>query len=185
MAKYALLQNETVVELVTSEVPIETMYHPSVAAFFVEVGGEVDIGWTYDNGEFCAPESLSIDMLKQTKIEELTARCSQIIVDGYSSDALGKVHTYPSKLTDQINMMGSVTDSLLPTSGSGWSTPFWCMDENHLWSFRDHSAAQIQKAGTDGKAHVIQCQTTLDRLVELVNNATTEEGIVACEWPST
>lgn len=59
------------------------------------------------------------------------------------------------------------------------------MDENDLWSFRDHSAAQIQKAGADGKAHVIQCQTTLDRLVELVNNATTEEGIVACEWPST
>ncbi|MBP2613425.1 hypothetical protein [Agrobacterium pusense] len=89
------------------------------------------------------------------------------------------------KITDRINMIGPVTDSLLPTSGSGWSTPFWCMDEKDLWSFRDHSAAQIQKAGADGKAHVIQCQNTLDRLVELVNNATSEEAIVVGEWPST
>ncbi|MCZ7934031.1 hypothetical protein O9X90_17090 [Agrobacterium leguminum] len=88
------------------------------------------------------------------------------------------------KITDRINMMGSVIDSLLPTSGSGWSTPFWCKADKDLWGFRDHSAAQIQKAGADGKAHVIQCQDTLDRLVELVNKATAEEVIVAFEWPS-
>lgn len=38
------------------------------------------------------------------------------------------------KITDRINVMGSVTDSLLPTSGSGWSTPFWCKADKDLWA---------------------------------------------------
>lgn len=120
--------------------------------------------------------------LKAARIALLTAACAGAIVGGYASSALGSEHQYPSKVTDQINMMGSVTDSLLPGQPEDWATPFWCADETGVWTFRAHTAAQIQAAGADGKAHIIECQTKLGQLSAQVMAAASAEAVAAIVW---
>lgn len=120
---------------------------------------------------------------KSNRIAELTVACETAIVGGYRSDALGAAHTYPSKIKDQINMMGSVSDSLLPNPPSDWQTPFWVSDEAGVWTWKMHSAAQIQQAGRDGKAHVVRCQTLLAELTVSVLAATTAEAVTSIVWP--
>ncbi|MBB2685135.1 UNVERIFIED_ORG: hypothetical protein GGD47_002723 [Rhizobium etli] len=120
--------------------------------------------------------------LKAVQIALLTAACAEAIVSGYASSALGSQHQYPSKVTDQINMMGSVTDSLLPGQPVNWSTPFWCADEAGAWAFRAHTAEQIQTAGADGKAHILTCQTKLGQLSAQVLAAASAEAVAAIGW---
>ncbi|TBZ17024.1 hypothetical protein [Rhizobium leguminosarum] len=120
--------------------------------------------------------------LKASRIAVLTAACAEAIVSGYASAALGSEHQYPSKVTDQINMMGSVTDSLLPGQPVEWSTPFWCADESGAWAFRAHTAEQIQTAGADGKLHVLTCQTKLGQLSAQVMAAASAEAVAAIGW---
>ncbi|MEP9378376.1 hypothetical protein ABLE91_16795 [Aquabacter sp. CN5-332] len=116
------------------------------------------------------------------KVEELTAACAASIVGGFSSEALGSPHRYPSAITDQINLMGSVTDSLLPGLLPEWSTPFWCQDLAGIWAMREHSAAQIQQAGRDGKTHVLARQQHLDQLNSAAAQAASPEALAAIVW---
>lgn len=120
---------------------------------------------------------------KIAAVERLTASCAAAITAGFTSAALGAAHTYPSKQTDQINLMGSVTDSLLPDLPVDWSTAFWCADADGAWGFRPHSASQIQRAGRDGKAHVLACQYALQQLSAAVMAATSVEAVQALAWP--
>lgn len=127
-------------------------------------------------------ESDQLAQVKTAAVTRLTADCAAAIVGGYSSDALGGTHRYPSGMTDQINMMGSVTDSLLPGLPADWSTPFWCADEAGDWAFRPHSADQIQAAGASGKQHILNCQTRLGGLSADVAAAATVEDVQAIVW---
>ncbi|PDT05692.1 hypothetical protein CO666_03555 [Rhizobium chutanense] len=120
--------------------------------------------------------------LKASRIAVLTTACAEAIIGGYSSSALGSEHRYPSKVTDQINMMGSVTDSLLPGQSPDWTTPFWCADESGVWAFRLHTATEIQAAGVVGKAHVLECQTKLGQLSAQVMTAASAEAVAAIVW---
>lgn len=126
--------------------------------------------------------TISLDEVKATKIVALRAACAAAIVGGFTSSALGTAHTYPSAQTDQINLMGSVTASLLPGVASDWSTMFWCRDEAGAWSYVAHTAAQIQAAGGDGKAHVVDCQSRLASLSAEVEAATTVDAVTAIVW---
>jgi hypothetical protein len=132
--------------------------------------------------EISALDLAPLPTAKERKIAELTQSCEADIVGGYSSSALGASHTYPSTMTDQINMMGSVTASLLPDLGSGWSTPFWCADSSDEWSFQPHSVVQIRQAGSDGKAHIVNCQGKLQQLSAAVFAATTPDEVAAVVW---
>lgn len=132
------------------------------------------------------PEDHShIEALRTTKITDLTAACQATILGGFTSGALGTPHQYPSQFTDQINLMGSVTESLLPDVPEGWVTPFWCADEGGVWLMRLHSAEQIRHAGRDGKAHVLACQQVLDALVLDAGAAETAQAIADIVWPGT
>lgn len=121
---------------------------------------------------------------KAEAIGRLSVSCSAAIVGGYVSSALGEPHTYPSNITDQINMMGSVTASLLPLLDHEWKTPFWCRDEAGTWAFRDHTQQQIQTAGSDGKAHIVACQGSLMALTALVMAADPAADLSKIVWPT-
>lgn len=136
----------------------------------------------YPGAAFALVEEL--DLAKSRRIAVLTVSCAAAIVGGYQSSALGEEHTYPSGVTDQINMMGSVTASLLPGLASDWATPFWCEDAAGVWAYRLHSAEQIQLAGADGKAHVVTCQSTLAGLSERVMTAATLADLDDIQWQS-
>lgn len=129
-----------------------------------------------------AVHSSSLDAIKADQSAKLYAACAAEIVAGFSSDALGAAHDYPSTQVDQINLSGSVMASLLPGNASDWTTAFWCRDEAGVWGFRSHSAAEIQQVGRDGKAHVLACQTKLGALNQQIAAATTAEAVLAATW---
>ncbi len=148
---------------------------------------------TFDGENLMVPDELFADVIAidvdavapaaAKKAAELREACAVAIVSGYISSALGAPHTYPSGITDQINMMGSVTDSILPGLGEGWTTPFWCCDESGVWAFRPHSTSEIQTAGRDGKMHVVACQAMRDTLTVTLMAALTLEEVEAIAWP--
>ncbi|ENN86087.1 hypothetical protein RHSP_32146 [Rhizobium freirei PRF 81] len=124
----------------------------------------------------------ALSMAKADRIDILNGACAAAILGGFQSSALGSSYSYPSAIKDQINLMGSVTDSLLPDLPNGWTTPFWCADKDGIWAFRSHDGVQIQQAGADGKAHVIDCQKKLAQLTDAVNASASLDAVAAIIW---
>lgn len=124
-----------------------------------------------------------LDALKAERDDALSAAAREQILGGFQSGALGTPHLYPSDETSQRNLLGSVTDSLLPDTAGNWTTPFWAADAaTGQWAFRDHTAAQIQQVGRDGKALVVAAQTRLAGLRAELSAASTVEEINAITW---
>lgn len=120
--------------------------------------------------------------LKVTRLIELRSACTAAITGGFLSEALGDAFSYPSTSNDQINLMGSVTGSILSDLPADWTTPFWCADTNGEWSFRPHTAAEIQQVGWDGKAHVVACQMKLETLSARLAGAASAAEVAAVSW---
>lgn len=122
----------------------------------------------------------TLGQCQNRKAAALRATCQQEIRDGYISTALGAPHAYPASEVDQRNMIAAVTASLLPGLPADWSTPFWCADPAGDWAMRDHTATEIQRAATDGRAAVIAAQKKLVSLLAQVATANRSDldGIV-------
>lgn len=116
------------------------------------------------------------------RIAFLSAACRAEITGGYPSSALGSPHTYPSTPTDQGNMQASVLASLLPSLPANWATPFWCADSTGKWAMVNHTAAQIQQVGLDGKTFVVAAQQKLATLTAQVEAATTVAEVQKVVW---
>ncbi|WP_316154694.1 hypothetical protein [Cupriavidus sp. BIC8F] len=121
---------------------------------------------------------------KAAQIVSVTEACGAAIVAGFQSSALGAMRTYPSSLIDQQNLSASVLASLLPGLASGWVTPFWCADAAGLWSYADHTAAQIQQVGQDGKAAIVGAIQKKAELVAAIEAAVTIAAVQAITWSS-
>lgn len=185
-ANYARVTDGVVVETVVlpDGILLSDAFHAEIVSAMVACDNDVAVRWVYDGATFSPPSAtVEIHELRAQRIAALTADCAAAIVGGYVSSTLGAPHTYPSGVTDQINMMGSVTASLLPDIAPDWSTPFWCADSAGAWSFRMHGVVEIQQAGADGKAHVVQCQSILQGLTAAVMAAETAEAVAAIVWP--
>lgn len=126
--------------------------------------------------------TVDLAALKNEKSNQISTACREQIVSGFQSDALGAVHTYPSKEYDQMNLTASVVDSSNPLNTSSWTTPFWCADVNGNWAFAEHTAAQIQKAGSDGKLAISNALRKNAELQSLINAATSEAEINSIVW---
>ncbi len=179
MATWALIINEVVHETTDND-PKDRF--PSDMAW-VKCPASVSAGYRFTDGSFTKP-GFTLDELKSKRVLDIRRDCEAAIVGGFSSPALGDPHTYPSNTTAQLNLMGSVTDSLIPNLADDWQTPFWVCDASGDWAYKMHSAAQIQQAGRAGKAHVVNCQTTLESLTVAVLAAETAEEVVGLAWPS-
>lgn len=146
----------------------------------------IGLGCVYDGAAWAPPaDTRPLEEIRAAKVAELSVACSGAIVGGFVSSALGAPHTYPSRATDQTNLMGSVVASMLPgvgAEGADWSTPFWCAAASGEWAFRPHSAAEIQAVGADGKTHIVTCQTRLADLVALVGLAESAEDLTSIGW---
>jgi hypothetical protein len=171
MTTYARIDDGKVVEIIGpmanddgDEIAIEDRFHPDIVASLVDVTGTaVEVGWSYISGAFSAPVGPTLANLKAAQIATLSAACQAQIYAGFTSSALGTVHTYPAKDKDQVNLSGSVVASLLPGLPPTWKTPFWCADSTGTWAFTDHTAAQIQQVGSDAKVAILDA---------LIKNAT-------------
>ena len=119
---------------------------------------------------------------KELKIASLSAACRSAITSGFESSALGEAHLYPSKETDQLNLAGSVADSLLSSEEDGWSTPFWCADILGTWAMRPHNAAQIQQVGREAKARILSLMQHNAALAEQVQLAPDKPSVDQIIW---
>jgi hypothetical protein len=143
-------------------------------------------GHTVVGGALVAPTPPTAAQILATaqaaQIDLLNAACQAQIVAGFNSSALGASHTYPAQMTDQQNLSASVLASLLPNLPAGWTTPFWCADGGGSWSYANHTAAQIQQVGQDGKAAILACLTKKAQLAAQVEAATTVAAVQAVVW---
>ncbi|WP_295514945.1 hypothetical protein [uncultured Pseudomonas sp.] len=112
----------------------------------------------------------------------IAGACNATILEGFISTALGAEHRYPAKLTDQSNLQASVLESLFPGLDEDWTTPFWCQDAAGTWAYRPHSAAQIQRVGSDGKAAINACIRQKIQLEEQLAKAQTLAEVEAITW---
>ena len=110
------------------------------------------------------------------------AACSAQISGGFQSSALGAVHTYPSSQTDQANMTGAVTASIMAGSAAGWTINFWCADASGNWAFVPHTAAQIQGVYADGITALQTLQARNLALQTQITEATTVDAVQAIVW---
>lgn len=184
--EYARIENGRVVERLSLDktVDLETTFSAEFLASLAKCAKSVQVGWLFDGENFSAAPVVtpSIDAVKAAQIETLRRACEESIVGGFKSSALGAKHSYPSDIKAQINLMGSVTDSILPGLPEEWTTPFWVSDSEGVWGFKAHSAAQIQQVGRDGKAHVVTYQSALEELSSAVRAASTIEEVNSIAW---
>jgi hypothetical protein len=156
---------------------------------YIEVDAAMYLNWanlSYQDGEIVPTPPPSVDaqleFVKVTQKVIVSQDCQDAILAGFTSSALGTPHDYPAKFTDQQNLNASVTASLLPGVGADWTTPFWCADADGNWTYAEHTAAQIQQAGSDGKAAVLACLTKNQQLAAQIDAATTIPAVQAITW---
>ena len=123
MKRFARIEAGTVAEILSLDVDPNTAFHPDIAATMRECGEQVQPGWVFKGSKFEAPglTAIPLDAVKAARIETLRLACEATITGGFSSNALGDAHTYPSDIKAQINLMGSVTDSIMPDRPMDWT----------------------------------------------------------------
>jgi len=133
---------------------------------------------------FVIPPSaaFALERARSQQAAAISAACAAAITGGFQSAALGQAHTYPSKPTDQSNLTGAVTASIMTAGVPGWTINFWCSDADGNWAFVPHTAAQIQGVYADGIAALQAYQARNQALQEQITAATTVEAAQAVAW---
>lgn len=162
---------------------------PPVGVSYIEVGDADYLNWcnlSYQDGAIVpTPGPSAAQQLATSQAAQkasVSQACQDAILAGFTSSALGSPHAYPAKFTDQQNLNASVTASLLPGVDANWTTPFWCAGADGNWTYAEHTAAQIQRAGADGKAAILACLTKNQQLAAQIDAATTIEAVQAITW---
>ena len=124
----------------------------------------------------------ALDKVREGKKAALREAARSAIVGGFVSSALGSPHLYPSNETDQGNLIASVTASLYPGLPGDWTTPFLCADAAGHWTYRNHTAAQIQQVGADGKAAILGKLVAKAQKHLQVDAAESIEAVEAVSW---
>lgn len=124
----------------------------------------------------------SLDDVRESQTSKIVADCEEAIVAGFESSALGQPHTYPCKLTDQANLIASVSASREPGLPETWRAPFWCQDASGEWSYQLHTAEQIRQVGMDGYSATLTKLQRKTALEAAIKQASTIEQVQAITW---
>lgn len=142
----------------------------------------VNIGWI-DNGDgtYSDPTPpLSLADQKATKVDAARALAKANITAGFTSDALGSDHAYPSNEEYQINIIGAAQ--------AGVARTFLCADGNGDWARRHHTAAQLQQVFEDGAARMTTILDAMDAIVASISGAADQAALDAIDintgWPA-
>lgn len=111
---------------------------------------------------------------RTARIEALTQACATVIVGGFTSDALGHAHRYPSAVTDQAN--------LVQAAACADGGPLWCADGDLAWSFAAHTRDQAAQVLTAFVATRTALQTRLAALTAAVDAAEDTAAVAAVTW---
>lgn len=116
-----------------------------------------------------------LEKSKQLRILELKDDCTNYIQAGFTSSALGSIHTYDSSLPqDQINLVGAKM--------AGIDMPFTCTDESGYKSQKPHTVAQIGQVYLAGMNHLQTAKSRFYARKISVEAATTIEEVSSVVW---
>lgn len=115
---------------------------------------------------------LTFPSVQATQTNKLNAACSAAIMAGFSSAALGSVYAYPSKATDQTNMLANAV-----TGGD-----FMCQNAAGAWALVAHTAAQAQTVLASFITARDTARAKLTGLSAQVQAATTITAVQAVVW---
>jgi hypothetical protein len=126
-----------------------------------------------------APPPPPLGDQKLALIEQLKLETRKQIEAGYTSDALGTTHTYPSDGDYQTNILGAKL--------AGVDMPFMCADESDNWDRRHHTAAELAQVFTDGVAKKSAILDAKDVIAAAVMDAPDQGALDAIDitqgWP--
>lgn len=137
-----------------------------------------------ETSEAFDPSWVTLSAAQAAQIAALYAACDAEMVGGFVSSALGAAYTYPTKPTDQMNLIGAATDANNPVNASTWTRAFPCADSTGVWARRDHTAAQIRQVFADGVTAREALSAQLASLVAQVTAATTVAAVQSIVWTS-
>lgn len=166
--------DEFVVDLPFTEVA-DAVNNPSRYQFVNDIFAERS-AWVAEN------EEKILSFAKDAQNTILRAACAAAITGGFTSSALGSIHTYPSTQTDQNNLAVNVTHSLYPGLPGSWTTLQICRDSLGEWDYRPHTAEQIQQVGLDGKTIILAYLVKFNELKDQVINAVNVSTVQAITW---
>lgn len=112
---------------------------------------------------------------KTNQIAQVTTDCGLAIISGFKSSALGAEHTYPSKPTDQTNLIGAVASGLAIIY-------FWCANADGVWDFHVHTDAQIKQVLADAGTQRMSYSAQLADLVVQIDAAQTVSAVANIIW---
>jgi hypothetical protein len=113
-------------------------------------------------------------------IQRIKTACGAAIIAGISNSALGAAHSYPTAVNDQTNIIGLITESLLPGAGDDYK--FWCADGAGIWARRIHTKLQIQAVGLAVSAHIKAQQGLYEEKLSAISVATDQLALDAITW---
>lgn len=126
------------------------------------------------------PPPPTLAELKAGQVAATRALAEQHITAGYTSDALGTTHTYPSNRDYQLNIIGAAQTALPRT--------FLCADSAGEWARRMHTAAQLQQVCEDGAARMSDIFDVMDAIVASIEAAADQTALDAIDittgWPA-
>jgi hypothetical protein len=118
-------------------------------------------------------EAQLVEEARLLQISKNSFACATAITAGQKSNALGSEYTYPTGLSDQLNLSAAVNASLSGGSTLGWTTSLMCADANNNWAFVAHTAAQVQQVGVDVNNAIAALRVRNASLTTLINAAIT------------
>ena len=134
-------------------------------------------GYTVHESALVAPapptDAQLLAAARAARVSDMSAACSEVIVSGFTSGALGTEHMYPSMLTDQTNQ-----STVAASSTGGY---LWCCAGGE-WSFEQHSRLQAQAVVADFATWLNKCQQQLADLIKRVNAANAIADVQAITW---
>lgn len=121
-------------------------------------------------------DGMGLDQLKVAKISQLDDFCTQTILSGFVSSALGEEHVYGFNVEDQANLTGRLAGIAAGTA-----------PVEFLWMTKDvgpliHTVEQFKTVCRDGDAHKEAQIGRLWTLKAAVEASTTVEEVQAITW---
>lgn len=202
MFKYAQIINNKVHWIFESEETLTQIYEHRFSKEIVLVNitnnPEVKEGWYYDGSKFIKPNvvpHVSLDEIKQTKIEELRKTAEEKYIGGFYSSALGDAWYYDSTEEDQRLIEGLYNRTkeqdwdtierypgVVPAGYAPIRVKARAEDSDYQKVIKPHNKEQLINLGRDLEKHLYSIKVKHWGLQDLVNASKTVQEVEAISW---
>lgn len=134
----------------------------------------------YDAKKKTVSMKLHLGSFKEYKVRELSSACMQACEEGYTCNALGQAHMYPSCVLDQQNLLSTYVAAQINKDAVH---PVLCAKlDGTEWKMRDHTFDQLMAVIDACTAMTMTNRTKYNQLRASVENATTQEDVEVIKW---